>query len=200
MRLADLAGHTRQMVPQRTHDRQHPILNFHQADNFVVAYYAGGEMMPKAMPFTSTPEIEPEPGTFNHLSSPTYYAYQEGDGNIVQGNDNTIIGPGGMYVGGNIGGSIFTGHGHVFHSGRSTSFASLPANLAGLRDKLIDSFNKSEIRSLCFDLGILYDDLPGETRTELAEDLIAYCHARGRLPDLLQICQKQRIHVSWTID
>lgn len=43
VRVADLALHTRGKVPARTGNRQHPILNFEQADNFVIAYYAGGE-------------------------------------------------------------------------------------------------------------------------------------------------------------
>lgn len=109
VRLADLAGHTREMVPQRTKNRQHPILNFQQADNFVVAYYAGGETMPKALPFSSPPEIEPEPGAFNRQAAPSYYAHLEGDGTIVQGSGNTVVGSRGVHVGGNVGGSIITG-------------------------------------------------------------------------------------------
>jgi hypothetical protein len=35
-RMADLALHARQMVPRRTGDRQHPILNFQESDNLVV--------------------------------------------------------------------------------------------------------------------------------------------------------------------
>jgi hypothetical protein len=50
------------MVPQRTQDRQHPILNFEQADNFVLAYYAGGDTQPKDLPFKEEPKIESEPG------------------------------------------------------------------------------------------------------------------------------------------
>ena len=51
VRQTDLALHTREKVPQRTNNRQHPILNYEQADNFVVAYYAGSEKTPKALPF-----------------------------------------------------------------------------------------------------------------------------------------------------
>jgi hypothetical protein len=64
VRVADLALHTRQVVPGRTEDRQHPILHFEQADNFVLAYYAGGETEPKGLPFAGEPEIEPEPGAW----------------------------------------------------------------------------------------------------------------------------------------
>jgi hypothetical protein len=50
------------MVPQRTKNRQHPIIDMDQADNFVLAYYAGGATEPKGLPFAAVPEIEPEPG------------------------------------------------------------------------------------------------------------------------------------------
>ncbi len=45
-------------VPQRTRDRQHPILNFEQADNFVLAYYAGGDENLKGLPFEGEPEVD----------------------------------------------------------------------------------------------------------------------------------------------
>jgi Caspase domain len=64
VRVADLALHTRQMVPRRTMDKQHPVLHFEAADNYVVAYYAGGETQPKGLPFDVEPEIEPEPGAW----------------------------------------------------------------------------------------------------------------------------------------
>ncbi|MBN1322755.1 MAG: tetratricopeptide repeat protein [Methanotrichaceae archaeon] len=64
VRVADLALHTREKVPQRTKGRQHPILHFERADNFILAYYAAGDPQPKALPFSKEPEIEPEPGAF----------------------------------------------------------------------------------------------------------------------------------------
>jgi hypothetical protein len=62
VRLSDLALYTNRMVVQRTKERQHPILSFKQADNFALAYYAGGDAQPKALPFQGQPEIESEPG------------------------------------------------------------------------------------------------------------------------------------------
>ena len=64
VRVADLALHTREKVPGRTQGRQHPILHFEHADNFAVAYYAGGDTQPKGLPFAQTPEIEPAPGAW----------------------------------------------------------------------------------------------------------------------------------------
>lgn len=75
VRVADLAMYAREVVPRRTDDRQHPILDFAQADNFVLAYYAGGETKPKGLPFVFS-RVEPlqlvgeEPAPFpsEHLS------------------------------------------------------------------------------------------------------------------------------------
>ena len=67
VRVADLALHAREVVPGRTGGRQHPILHFEQADNFALAYYAGGETQPKGLPFTGEPEIEPQPGAWTVL-------------------------------------------------------------------------------------------------------------------------------------
>jgi Caspase domain len=65
VRVTDLAMYAGEVVPRRTDDRQHPILNFEQADNFVLAYYAGGAKEPKGLPFAVEPQIESEPGEFN---------------------------------------------------------------------------------------------------------------------------------------
>ncbi len=59
VRVADVALHARQVVPVRTNGRQHPILHFEHTDNFVLAYYAGGETEPKALPFDVEPEAVP---------------------------------------------------------------------------------------------------------------------------------------------
>lgn len=50
VKAADLAMYAAKTVPHHTSDRQNPVLNFDEADNFNVAYYAGGEMEPKALP------------------------------------------------------------------------------------------------------------------------------------------------------
>ena len=65
VRAADLAMYASEKVPSRTKERQHPILHFEEADNFVLAYYAAGETEPKGLPFAQEPEIEPEPGAWN---------------------------------------------------------------------------------------------------------------------------------------
>ncbi|MBN2389506.1 MAG: caspase family protein [Anaerolineae bacterium] len=68
VRVADVALHAREVVPGRTGGKQHPILHFEHADNFALAYYAGGDTKPKGLPFDVEPEIEPEPGAWRGIS------------------------------------------------------------------------------------------------------------------------------------
>jgi hypothetical protein len=64
VRVADLIGHCRERVPQLTKNKQHPVLHFEQADNFVVAYYAGGDPTAKALPFV----LQSDAGTDDALA------------------------------------------------------------------------------------------------------------------------------------
>jgi len=58
-------------------------------------------------------------------------------------------------------------------------------------------FNKSELRELCFELGIDYEDLLGQRKRDLVRELILYCQRRGQLPRLLQVCGQKRPNVDW---
>jgi len=54
-RVLDLAMYVGRMVPDRTDDKQHPILKVSNlADNFALAYYAAGDEQPKALDWTAT--------------------------------------------------------------------------------------------------------------------------------------------------
>lgn len=97
-RVADLALHARQMVPGRTRDKQHPILHFEHADNFAVAYYAGGDTQPKGVPFAVEPEIEPEPGAWRQSTGVTQSVGVVRDNAAVVGSIQGGAGP--LHVGG----------------------------------------------------------------------------------------------------
>ena len=64
-----------------------------------------------------------------------------------------------------------------------------------LRDVLVARFNLAEIETLCFDLDIDADDVPGTTKPEKARELVLYMERRGRLPDLLAAIRKARPNV-----
>ncbi len=65
-------------------------------------------------------------------------------------------------------------------------------DLPALRDLLVTYFSDSELRDLCFDLGIDYESLPGEGKAARARELVAYCQRHGRLPDLESTCRRLR--------
>jgi formylglycine-generating enzyme required for sulfatase activity len=66
-----------------------------------------------------------------------------------------------------------------------------------LRELIIQGFNKEELRDLCADLGVEYDDLPAEGRSAKARELVAYMDRRGRTAELLALCAEYRPHLDW---
>jgi len=73
----------------------------------------------------------------------------------------------------------------------------LPAKLAPLRDELAQRFTKEDLRALCFDLGVDYDDLPSATKINQSQDLILYLERTGRLDELIARCRQLRPNVKW---
>lgn len=53
-------------------------------------------------------------------------------------------------------------------------------------------FNLSELKGLCFDLGLDYENIPGETKESKARELVLYCDRRSMLPDLIAAIRKAR--------
>lgn len=95
-----------------------------------------------------------------------------------------------------------TGHDYLAaHREKAKTQESTPVeetqNLVELRKKISESFSKGEFKALCFDLGVPYQELPGETMSEKALELIAFMRRRGRLAELKTHCQRARPHVSW---
>ncbi len=70
-------------------------------------------------------------------------------------------------------------------------------SLTELRETLTKRFDKSEFRTLCFDLGVDYDDLPGEGKSAKVRELIRYLEYRNRIPELGEIGKKLRPDISW---
>jgi len=64
--------------------------------------------------------------------------------------------------------------------------------LTQLRKLLIQHFSLDELRVLCFDLGLEYEDLPGSTRTTKMHGLIEYLQRRSKLYKLLAEVRIQR--------
>jgi len=66
------------------------------------------------------------------------------------------------------------------------------------RKKMTEVFNLSELKDICFDMSINYDDLPGhEKRSDLVRELLAFAERIGSLQELVQVCQQERPHLEW---
>ena len=69
--------------------------------------------------------------------------------------------------------------------------------LPTLRDQLTAHFNVGELRNLCYDLGIDYQELPGGTLAVQSMELVEYCRRRGHVIHLIRRCQELRPLVEW---
>lgn len=70
--------------------------------------------------------------------------------------------------------------------------------IARLRNLIFKHFNKSELKDLCFDLGVNYDELQNsESTKDAARELVAYLDRRNRLSDLVARCYQLRPKVKW---
>ncbi len=66
-----------------------------------------------------------------------------------------------------------------------------------LHDILATRFDKEELRTLCFRLGIDYDDLPAEGRENKARELLRRFNYRDNVPTLVETGKKLRPDVEW---
>jgi AAA+ ATPase superfamily predicted ATPase len=69
--------------------------------------------------------------------------------------------------------------------------------LVRLRQILNVSFGEGELNTLCFDLGVDYESLPGKGKAGKARELVTYLERRGRIPDLVKIGTQQRPNACW---
>ena len=62
---------------------------------------------------------------------------------------------------------------------------------------LNDKFAPYELKDICWQLGIDYDNLPGAAKLEKARELVEYLDNRDRIPDLVSLGKRERPSVSW---
>ncbi len=60
-----------------------------------------------------------------------------------------------------------------------------------------DAFNLEELKTLCQDLEVIYENLPGEGLNAKAREIVAYFKRNGRLIDLVDYCRRNRPDVDW---
>jgi len=68
---------------------------------------------------------------------------------------------------------------------------------AQIRETLDTFFDDGELRTLCFDLGIDYDNLPGDGKADKARELVSYCERRGEVVTLFQAIYRRRPNAFW---
>lgn len=63
---------------------------------------------------------------------------------------------------------------------------------------LSESFDKNELRQLCFALGVDDEELPkADTKSGMAMALIKYARRRDELDRLIAECIRERPHIAW---
>lgn len=71
---------------------------------------------------------------------------------------------------------------------------------ARLRQNLIQAFDLSELRALCVDLGLDWENIGGETKNDKALNLVLELEKAERIPELLAKCKTQRPNLDWSVD
>ena len=66
-----------------------------------------------------------------------------------------------------------------------------------LHQNLADNFSEEELRTLCFDMGVDYENLPAEGKAGKARELIIYLERVGRTAELVEQCRELRSGISW---
>ncbi|MCA9875681.1 MAG: SUMF1/EgtB/PvdO family nonheme iron enzyme, partial [Anaerolineales bacterium] len=69
--------------------------------------------------------------------------------------------------------------------------------LPALRDLIDQHFTDAELRLLCYDLAIEYENLPGEIRVAKAQALVEYCRRHNHLPELGNYLLQLRPSIEW---
>ena len=62
-------------------------------------------------------------------------------------------------------------------------------------DILSNLFSEEDLRTLCFEMNVSYDHLPGSTQLGKARELIIYCDNRGMLKKLFDKVKSERPYV-----
>ncbi len=71
-------------------------------------------------------------------------------------------------------------------------------NSAALRKIIATSFNQAEMETICFDLGLDYEAIPGDTKDKKVIELIKYMERRYEIDAFLDVLQKERPNAPWT--
>ncbi len=70
-----------------------------------------------------------------------------------------------------------------------------PISLDQLRQLLTDYFSIEDLQDLCLSLGVDFENLPAQGKGNQARELVIHLHHRGRIDELIALCQQLRPHL-----
>ena len=91
----------------------------------------------------------------------------------------------------------FTHLNHVINSLTYSEGGGPPSGLDILKRNIESSFSLDELRDLCLELGVEYENLPGQTRSAKSIELVTYFQRRCQLAELIDFCTQARQHIDW---
>ena len=63
--------------------------------------------------------------------------------------------------------------------------------------QLEEAFGEEDAKTLCFKLGIDYDDLPAQGRKHRLRELIKQLERENRIDDLVELCKQEGPNYNW---
>lgn len=66
-----------------------------------------------------------------------------------------------------------------------------------LKQEISDRFNLSDLRTICFEMGIDFEEVGTGSKSEVITNLLTFCQRRDRLADLQAAFQGERPFVDW---
>jgi hypothetical protein len=119
-------------------------------------------------------------------------------GGAVSTGSGDALGKGAVKAEKDVGGSIITGT--VTTSGQAMPHDPIPplrTAPAGLVRKLVTHFDDNELRQLCHDMNIDYEQLRGQDKQAKARALVQLCERTLRIPALIDLCEESRPRIGW---
>lgn len=69
--------------------------------------------------------------------------------------------------------------------------------LTNLRKQLATTMNDDELETLCFDLGVNYENLKGDSHEAKARELVSQCDRTGKTNELIELSRAMRPNIVW---
>lgn len=88
---------------------------------------------------------------------------------------------------------------HRLESRRMVTEHDTTRRLIAMRDCITNHFDLSEFKSLCFDMGINYDNLDGDSLEDKAREFVLLMNRLGRCPEIVAYCQKKRPNAKFVL-